>query len=126
MTDPLPQLLSVDTVIDGTVAHVAVAGDIDLRTAALLEDPVRRVLSEHRVSHLVIDLRGTTFLDSTGLRLLLQLNADGREQRWQLVVVRGPSSVHRTMELVGLDKQIPIVDDPAHALDDAADRPPRG
>jgi anti-anti-sigma factor len=120
MTDPpiVPELLSVETEIDGAIARIAVAGDIDMRTVGLLEDPVRRLLREHRVSRLVIDLRATTFLDSTALRLLLQLNADGREQHWQLILVRGPSGVHRTMQLVGLDKQVPIVDDPAQALGD--------
>lgn len=121
MSTPLdvepPEPLDVETAVDGTVAHVAVAGDVDLSNVRLLEERVRRVLEEQPISRLVLDLRGTTFLDSMGLRLLVELHRDAGRGHWRLIVVRGPEAVQRTVEITGLERLLEMVDDPAQALE---------
>jgi anti-anti-sigma factor len=94
-----------------------VVGDLDLATVRLLEEPVSRLLAEKHIARLVLDLRGATLVDSTGLRLLLELHGDARRRRWRLTVVRGPEAVQRTMTIAGLYPLIEMVDDPAQALE---------
>jgi anti-sigma B factor antagonist len=59
---------------------------------------------------LVLDLSGVTFMDSTGIRLILQAQEHARRHAAGLVVVRGPERVMRVLRLVGLDEQLDLVD----------------
>jgi anti-anti-sigma factor len=106
-------LLRVKTAIDGTVVSVAVIGELDIGSVGSLEEAVRRALELHHPTQVIIDLRRITFMDSTGLRLLLVLEAEARAEQWRLTIVRGPAAVQRTMELAGVGEQLKSVDDPA-------------
>jgi anti-anti-sigma factor len=61
-----------------------------------------------RRGELVVDLRDVTFMDSTGIRLLLFAREHARRCGASLVIVRGPDEVMRVLELVGLDDQLDI------------------
>jgi anti-anti-sigma factor len=58
---------------------------------------------------LVLDLSGLHFMDSTGIRLILQARDHALRHGAGFVVVRGPESVMRVLELVGLDEQLDLV-----------------
>jgi anti-sigma B factor antagonist len=84
-------------------------GDIDLSTV----DEIRRELRELRsvgFTRLVLDLRGTTFLDSTGLHLILEETASARADGAQFALVAGPPEVQRVFDLTGLGAQLPFSD----------------
>ena len=61
-------------------------------------------------SQLVLDLRELTFMDSTGIRLILQAGEHARMHGAGLLVVRPPAAVMRVISLVGLDEQLEIVE----------------
>jgi anti-anti-sigma factor len=63
-------------------------------------------------AELVLDLRGLTFMDSTGLRVLVQTDANARRDGQSLQIVRGPAAIDRLLELSGLDEVLPLVDAP--------------
>ena len=58
----------------------------------------------------MLDLQRLTFMDSTGIRLILQASEYARTHGAALVVVRPPDHVMRVLELVGLDEQLDLVD----------------
>jgi stage II sporulation protein AA (anti-sigma F factor antagonist) len=60
---------------------------------------------------LVLDLRGLTFIDSTGLGMVLQADAETRRRGIDFVVVRGRGQVRRVFELGGLEQRVRAVDD---------------
>ena len=60
----------------------------------------------------VLDLSATTFLDSTGVRLVLDMLAAASADSWKFAVMAGPPPVQRTFELAGVVEQIPFVDRP--------------
>ena len=60
---------------------------------------------------LVLDLRGLTFIDSSGLRMVLQAQAAAQRRGSDFVVVRGRGQVQRTFELGGLEQTVSVVDD---------------
>lgn len=129
--DPPPRLLlDVGAVVDGPVAQVVVVGDVELSSIPQLEDPIRRLLARHRLSQLILDLRRATFLDSTGLRLLSELDREACNAPWRLIIVRGPDPVQRESESVRLHQRLQPVNDPAVVIrDDSARRQrdtPRG
>ena len=57
--------------------RVAPVGELDIATVDKLQAEVARLL-ETGFAKIVLDLRGVRFLDSTGLRLVLELDAAAR------------------------------------------------
>jgi anti-sigma B factor antagonist len=96
----------------GGTATIELDGELDIATTPTAEAELRRV-EQGGVAVVVIDLRGLTFMDSTGLRLLVSADARARDGEHRLVIVRGPAPVQRVLELTGLDTRLEVIDDPA-------------
>jgi anti-sigma B factor antagonist len=90
--------------------HVKMAGELDISTAARLEDDLRRVEAE-RPELLVLDLTALTFMDSTGLRLLITADSRARAEGRRLALIQGSEMVQRVLRLTRLDERLHIVAD---------------
>lgn len=82
-------------------------GELDLATAPLLIAALRQH-DDH--DQLVIDLRGLSFMDSSGLRLLVAENARAESGGYELLLVRGGPEVGRLLRLTRMDERLPFVD----------------
>jgi anti-anti-sigma factor len=91
---------------------MALEGELDIAAVAEVEPELGRI-EQGEPSLLVLDLRGVTFLDSSGIRMVLAADARAREQARKLVLIPGPEPVHRVFELALLDRRLEFVDDPA-------------
>lgn len=98
--------------------QVSMIGELDISTAPRLEDELRRVEAE-RPGLIVLDLKQLTFMDSTGLRLLITADARARQDARQLAIVKGNEMVQRVLRLTRLDERLNIVDDASTALQGA-------
>jgi len=87
-------------------------GELDIAAVGEIEPELER-LERGDLPLLVLDLRGVTFLDSSGIRMILAADARAREQSRRLVLVPGPDAVHRVFELALLDRRLEFIDDPA-------------
>ena len=58
-------------------------------------------VAERDPTRIVVDLGRLAFIDSTGLRLLLQADARAREHGYELVLRPGGASVQRVFEVTG-------------------------
>jgi anti-anti-sigma factor len=101
----------------GAVVVARIEGEVDLSN---VED-VRIALVdavEHDTECLVLDLTGTSYLDSTGVRLLFELaeRLHGRRQELRLVVDDG-ALVHRVIVLTQLNQRVPLDETVAAALE---------
>jgi anti-sigma B factor antagonist len=87
---------------------VVVTGEIDIATAAMFEASVSEIATPGQA--VVIDLRDTTFIDSTGLSVLVRLAsslADPPDP--SLVVLESPApAVRKTLMVSGLDRMVTI------------------
>jgi len=97
------------------VVVVAFAGELDLAgcdraTAALQE------AEEGGPRVVVIDLDRLEFIDSSGVRVLIEAHDRARVGGHRLLVTRGGGEVARAGRLLGLDDLLPIVDDLDEAL----------
>jgi anti-sigma B factor antagonist len=90
--------------------HVALTGELDISTAQVLEDDLRRVEAE-KPDLIVLDLKDLSFMDSTGLRLLIMADARAREDGRRLAIGRGNEMIQRVLRLTRLDERLDIVDD---------------
>jgi anti-anti-sigma factor len=108
-----PSDFDVTTNRQGTALVVMPRGEIDLATVDLVRDAVK---AEHQPGDdVVLDLREVGFMDTSGLRYVLELNDRAGRDGFQLRLVRGPAAVQRVFEVSGLDARLPFVDDPADA-----------
>ena len=101
--------LTIRSVREGGTHTVALTGELDLATA----DDVDRVLEQVEATDaesIVLDLSGLTFMDSTGVRLVVNAHARSRADTNRLTLRRGQAAVQRVMELSGVDVLLPFED----------------
>ncbi|HKX76775.1 MAG TPA: STAS domain-containing protein [Acidimicrobiia bacterium] len=91
--------IEVSRQADWTV--VKVDGEIDLATVEQLESAVDQALRSG-ATQLVIDLTGVTFLDSTGLRALLQTHGRMSDLGGSLALVLNGGPVERLLDIAGV------------------------
>ncbi len=87
---------------------LTIAGELDLNTATRLAQRVEEALREE-VSLLTLDLSNLTFMDSSGLRLLIELNRRADDEAWTFALV--PSrheSTNMVLRLTGADTALPF------------------
>ena len=101
--------LTVTAEHEGNSVRVVFEGELDIGGAAQAEDVLAQAEGDS-VTDLTLDLSGLTFMDSTGLRLVVAANRRAQESGRTLRVVRGPAAVQRVFELTGLDDKLPLVD----------------
>ncbi|MFL5886522.1 MAG: MMPL family transporter, partial [Thermoleophilaceae bacterium] len=106
--------LTVEVVAGDGRMRVALAGELDLKTATELATRLREVEAD-APPLLLIDLRGLSFMDSSGLQELFLASRRAREQRRRLVVVKGSAPIDRVLDLVRADAAMETVDDPEAA-----------
>ena len=106
--------------------RLTLRGELDMAAAGRVDEQLAEI-ERDGPGHIVLDLRGLTFLDSTGLRSLIAADARGREQGRRVTLVQGPAVVQRVFEITGLEGRLEIVEDEASLASGArADSAGRG
>jgi anti-sigma B factor antagonist len=72
---------------------------------------VAESLGRSGLRRVVLDLRGLTFIDSSGLRWIIDLWKRSQDDGFDLTIVRGSPSIARVFELAGLDDVLTTVED---------------
>lgn len=96
---------------EGDAVLVRLAGELDIATAPRAEEELQQAEEGAGSGTVVIDLAGLTFMDSTGLRMLVAADARAHDRGRRLAIVRGPEAVQRVIQLTGLDAKLLLVDD---------------
>jgi anti-sigma B factor antagonist len=103
--------LRITTEHDGPT-RLRLSGELDLSCGEQFEQTVAKELERVREqTHplLIIDLSGVTFIDSSGIRMLLGVWRAAQNNGFVLQVVPGGDQVQRVFELTGTDKVLPLV-----------------
>jgi anti-sigma B factor antagonist len=105
---PVPALLHVTAEQLEDARLLRAAGEIDASTVPAL----RRELDSAReeVVTVLLDLSGVTFIDSTGLKLLLDASHSSVTSDWAFFAVRPSAAVERLIEVSGTADLITLVD----------------
>ncbi|MEU1536362.1 STAS domain-containing protein [Streptomyces fagopyri] len=83
----------------GSPSVVTVIGDADLDGRSLVSDAVEHALNHH--PHLIFDLAGVTFADSTFLTVLLQARLTALEHGGSVRLMAPSASVRHLLALTG-------------------------
>lgn len=87
-------------------------GELDMASAPELEQMIMPRIQDGK--WVVLDLRSLDFIDSSGLRVVVGAHRAAEERTGRFTCVRGApgSTVHRIVEIAGIDGVIEMVDDP--------------
>ena len=96
--------LAVEARTHRRTALVALSGELDLLTVSKVAEVLDGLEPQpDGVRHVVLDLRGLTFMDVLGLKELLRQNEFARSNRHNLAVVRGTDAIQRVLALTGVE-----------------------
>jgi anti-sigma B factor antagonist len=102
---------------DGGATVLTVGGEIDLDSAHVLGTAGEEALLDG-VAALVLDLRGVTFCDSTGLKTFVQLHRLAADRGASLRLAGAPRPVSTVIKAVNLDRMLalhPTIEDALNA-----------
>jgi anti-sigma B factor antagonist len=88
---------------------VRLGGDLDMEGAPALEETLIGLI-DGGAAHVVVDLTGLEFIDSTGLQCLLRATEHARENGHTLRFRRGTGQVEGVMRLTRVGEMLPFVD----------------
>jgi len=106
-----PARLAIEAHPEPGGVRVRPRGEIDLGTVDSLRRHIDRCVAAD-CNRVVLDLRDVTFMDSTGLHLILETDAAARAAEWELRLIQGPARVQRVFELAGVREALPFVEAP--------------
>ena len=87
----------------GADSVLTVRGDIDLASAPDFETSLRTALDQSP-SSITIDLTGLTFIDSSGLRVLVSLSKEAQSRGATLGLRNVPRHAQRVLDITGLSE----------------------
>jgi anti-sigma B factor antagonist len=90
----------------GHETHIQVHGELDCATVPSLEGRMDTVLHDGH-GPVVLDLSALRFMDVSGLRLAVRLEARAQLHGVDLSLRKGPASVERIFELTGMRRYVP-------------------
>lgn len=103
-----PQTLQTDP---GRTQLVEIVGRLDNAHAATLTGHAEDALARGR-PHLILDMSAVTFINSAGLRALMQIVKRAVAANGSLTIINPSGPVEKVLELVGLDTVFRILYDP--------------
>jgi anti-sigma B factor antagonist len=86
---------------------IALAGELDLDGVERVTEELERAEASD-ARRIVLDLSGLTFLDSSGVRLIVCANLRSRADGDRLRLIRGSARVQRVFELTGVLDRLPF------------------
>jgi anti-anti-sigma factor len=101
--------LAVRSLRHGDTQMIELVGELDIEGGPF----ARRALARARTANartVVLDLEGVTFMDSTGVHMILDAHQRLGEQGRELMIVRAPAHVRRILELCGLKDVVHLSD----------------
>ena len=90
---------------EGSRTRIRLRRELDIATVDSIAERLRRLRDRHE--SVLLDLDELTFMDASGIRLVLTAAEDSRGDGWPFAVTRGSPAVRRLFELVGLDEHLP-------------------
>lgn len=114
----VPEPFSIRSERRGRVHRLTPLGELDIATAPELRDAFETAFSDGDAEMIVVDLTQLSFMDSTGIKLLLDMNEVCRHVD-RLRVVNGSPAVVHLLDVTGVRSLLPIIssgDDPLARL----------
>ena len=113
---PTPRF-RIDETLDGTTRILEVHGELEVATAPTLGRRIRRPLFWEGTEHVIVDLSGVVFIDSSGASALLLSVSHARALGRTVVFACPNGDVLRRLKTYGLDSVLSVFPTRELALD---------
>ncbi|MGC6529445.1 MAG: STAS domain-containing protein [Candidatus Puniceispirillaceae bacterium] len=97
--------MAFDVRVSGEHARVILSGDVDLQTTSDLKAEITKIAG---VTQLEIDASSVTYIDSSGVAVLLMARQFCSQQNITMTLPSVSAAVFRVLEIAKLDKILPI------------------
>lgn len=94
--------MQIKTRRDGAVLAVHLTGELDHHSAAPLRAELDALLQDDGIGHLVLDLGGVSFMDSSGLGVVLGRYKILKARRGSLRIIGASKPVERILKMAGV------------------------
>jgi anti-sigma B factor antagonist len=111
---PEPGTLTVTVASDDTAHVVRLEGELDLNTRGQLETLLDGLGKPPLI--VILDFSALTFVDSTGLKTVLNEHRRAKAEGYEFVVAGASGPVRNTFRLTALDLSLPMATDVASVL----------
>ncbi|WP_283138742.1 STAS domain-containing protein [Rhizohabitans arisaemae] len=101
--------------VDDGVVVLTVAGELDLFTAPILRQEAKEAIKQNG-AHLVFDLEGLEFMDSSGLSALIETWRQAVAAGGGLCLAAPRHAVAKLLQTTGLDRRFKIYPDAEAAV----------
>jgi anti-anti-sigma factor len=108
----------------GRMHRLTPLGELDIATVPLLREAFQTVFPDGDAEKIVIDLSKLEFMDSSGLHLLTEINAQCTPAD-RLRIINGSPTVVRVIDISGLRPYLPIITSAEDPLAPLPPRPPK-
>lgn len=102
-------MLTLRSERDGDTHVLTLSGELDLVSTPEVEKELRHVEAGD-ADAIVVDLSAVEFVDSTGLRLLIETEQRSRWEPGRIALRRPLARVMRIFTIAGIDALLPFVD----------------
>lgn len=99
------------------VLIVRISGELDHHTAESLRTEWKDMLYRHPVKHVILNLEEITFMDSSGLGVILGRYKEVLQLGGEMIVCSVSPQINRLFEMAGLFKIIRVAENETFALE---------
>lgn len=99
----------------GTTSMIQLDGECDLAHQQALRKASREVL-DGRPECVVLDLGRLSFIDSSGVQVVVELSRRAARENVRLVIIPGSRAIQRVFEICGLTPVLPFIPEQLHGV----------
>jgi stage II sporulation protein AA (anti-sigma F factor antagonist) len=103
--------MHINTRVEEKTLVVKVFGELDLVIAEQFKAKIEKELKQLKINNLVLDLQDVTFIDSSGLGVILGRYKMLREKQGKMALINPQPPVKKILELSGVLQIINIYED---------------
>ncbi len=103
--------MSVEIAARGQTVCAKLVGDIDHHSAREMRCVIDVAVRENDAKELILDFSGVTFMDSSGIGLVMGRYKVMCEREGRLTIARLPGYIRKVMKVAGINRLARIVDD---------------
>ena len=96
---------------DGRCLTLRLMGELDHAAAQTVMPGIEDAVEEYLPRRCVLDLTGVSFMDSSGIAVILKTDRLLRQTCGALALSGVPGQVRRVLDVAGLTKIVPVLDD---------------
>lgn len=100
--------MQIEKKIERQTLSLSLAGELDMRTSENLRQAIDTEIDRRGIRTVILDLHNVTFVDSSGLGVILGRYKKLMPLGGKIIIKQVPSHIYKIMELSGLPKIIPF------------------